>query len=151
MPPKLGIIRKSREVTDFWILRLPLPNINPDIISYLALPFSLAFVCCWDRYRLISFILFVLTLIIDWLDGLVAKKHNQVSEKGWVIDVVTDRLSEGIIFLRFFQPWFYFYVLNIFLTYLSYKFRKFSLILPLRQFFFLYLVIYYSAYYFLSP
>ncbi|MFH1367400.1 MAG: CDP-alcohol phosphatidyltransferase family protein [Patescibacteria group bacterium] len=149
MPPKFELINKSRKVIDLWILRLPLPNINPSLISFLALPFSLAFILLWDKNKLISLILLMIILILDWLDGLVAKKYGRSSERGWLTDVSTDRFSEGIIFLIFITPWFYLFLLNIFLTYFSYKLKKFSLILPLRQLFFIYLVAYHTFYYFI--
>jgi phosphatidylglycerophosphate synthase len=150
MPPKIGLIHKAREVCDLWLLRLPIPNINPSLISYLALPVSLAFILLWDKNELLALIMLVIVLILDWLDGLVAKKYKRASEKGWLIDVTTDRLSEGIIFIVFIYPWFYLFLFNIFLTYFSYKLKKFSLILPLRQLFFIYLVVYYSFYYFFT-
>jgi len=150
MPPKIGFIAKSREVIDFWLLRLPWPNIEPNLISYLALPASLAFILVWPVNKLAALIILMVVLILDWLDGLVAKKFGKASEKGWVIDVVTDRLSEGIIFAYFFHPWFYFFLLNILLTLFSYKFKKFSLILPLRHLFFLYLILFFSFYYFFT-
>ena len=150
MPPKIGIIHKSREVIDLWLLRLPWPKVNPNLISYLALPFSLIFILLWDKYELLSFFVLVVVLLLDWIDGLVAKKYHSTSEAGWVVDVTTDRLSEGIIFIHFFHPWFYLFLVNILLTAASYKFKKFSLILPLRHLLFLYLIAYYSFYYFFT-
>ncbi|MFA5070666.1 MAG: CDP-alcohol phosphatidyltransferase family protein [Patescibacteria group bacterium] len=150
MPPKIGIIQKARDVIDLWLLRLPWPKVNPNYISYLALPFSLIFILLWDRYKLLSFFVLVFVLILDWMDGLVAKKYQTASEEGWLVDVTTDRLSEGVIFIHFFHPWFYLFLVNLFLTAASFKFKKFSFILPLRHLLFLYLIAYYSFYYFIS-
>lgn len=150
MPPKIGFVQKAREVCDLWLLRLPMPNVNPSVISYLALPFSLAFILLWDKNELISLIFLIIVLIFDWLDGLVAKKYRRASEKGWLIDVATDRFSEGIIFAYFFHPWFYFFLANIILTLISYKVKRHIFILPLRHFFFLYLIAYYTFYYFFT-
>ncbi|MFC1662597.1 CDP-alcohol phosphatidyltransferase family protein [Patescibacteria group bacterium] len=147
MPQKLSIIQKCREITDLWIRRLPLPNINPSIISFLAIPFSLAFIILWDDNQTAAFIFLALTLITDWLDGILAKKHHRESEKGWVIDTVTDRLSEGIIFLKFFNPWFYVFLANIVLSLISYKSKK-AILIPLRQVFFLYIIMKYTLHFF---
>lgn len=150
MPPKLGFIEKSRAVIDFWMLRFPWPKISPNLISYLALPFSLVFIFLWRPFPLLALIILMIVLFLDWLDGLVAKKYHLASEKGWLVDVATDRFSEGIIFAYFFHPWFYFFVANVILTFISYKVKRHIFILPLRQAFFLYLIVYYSFYYYFS-
>ncbi|MFH0952145.1 MAG: CDP-alcohol phosphatidyltransferase family protein [Patescibacteria group bacterium] len=148
MSEKLNVINKIRELSDWWLYRLPWPNINPSIITFLAIPFSIAFILLWDDHRTLSFIFLILTLTADWLDGVIAKKHKRDSRKGWYIDVITDRISEGIIFLKFFHPWFYFFLLNVILTAISAKIKKNFLIVGLRQLLFLYLISLYTFLYF---
>ena len=86
-------------------------------------------------------------LLSDWLDGIIARHHHRASEKGWFIDVITDRISEGIIFSIFFWPWFYLFILNILLNFISYFIKK-NLTMPLRFAFFIYIIILYTYNYF---
>lgn len=88
----------------------------------------------------ITFAFLILTLLLDWLDGLIAKKHNLVSEKGYIVDVAADRLSEAIIFIPFFYPWFYFFTLNMLLTIAGFIKNR-HIILPLRAIFAAYLLL----------
>jgi len=147
MLQKLSLVKKIREVTDLWFFRIPFPNINPSIITLLAIPFSIAFIFLWEDHKVAAIVVFFLILLSDWLDGIIARQHKRASKKGWFIDTITDRVSEGIIFLVFFWPWFYLFLLNIILNIFSY-FVKRNLILPIRSVFFLYIIILYSYYYF---
>jgi len=54
-----------------------------------------------------------------------------------MVDVVSDRLSEGIIFVPFFVPWFFLFSLNNILAIFSFT-RKKHIILPLRHIFIIY-------------
>jgi len=42
--------------------------------------------------KLIAFILFVIAGATDWLDGYVARKYNQVSDTGKLLDPIVDKL-----------------------------------------------------------
>ncbi len=147
MPQKIGIVKKFRDVSDLWVLRLPMPNINPSIITLLAIPFSIAFIFLWEDQKAWAIILLFCCLLSDWLDGIIARHHHRASEKGWFIDVITDRISEGIIFSIFFWPWFYLFILNILLNFISYFIKK-NLTMPLRFAFFIYIIILYTYNYF---
>ena len=150
MPSKIALVAKARELSDYWLMRLPWPNINPSLITGIAVPLSLVFVFLWDKYPFWAFLALSVSLVTDWLDGIIAKKYHRASEKGWLADVITDRICEGIIFAKFFTPWFYFFLFNILMTFLSYKLKKQMLILSLRHLFFLYLIAYHSFLYFYS-
>jgi len=80
----------------------------------------------------VSLILLFITILLDWFDGLTAKKFNRGSEEGYFADLVSDRLSEGIIFSVMFFPFFFLFTANCFLTIWSVV-RKRHVILPLRH------------------
>ncbi len=140
---KLKYVVAFRRFTDEIILKAPLPRIHPDVISALSLILSVFFVF----YNNVSYhiLILVIVLLLDWLDGLVAKKYqyrkNEIEkERGWMVDVVSDRLSEGIISVIYFMPFFPLFSLNCFLSLWSYKSKK-HFILPVRQILLLYLVV----------
>jgi len=134
---KLKWVRRIREATDRAFLKLPLPNIKPNIISGLSILTSMLFILVLKYSLILAFILIIATLLLDWLDGLVAKKRNSCSEEGYMVDVVSDRLSEGIMLIPFFVPWFYLFALNSILTLLSFA-KSRHIIIPLRHLFLVY-------------
>ncbi len=136
---KLTCVKKIREMTDRVFLKMPLPKINPNTVSGISVLTSLIFVLVLKYSLVLSIILLAATILLDWLDGLIAKKHNLCSEEGCMADIASDRLSEGIIFIPFFMPWFYLFALNNILAYLSFARRR-HIILPLRHVFLLYLL-----------
>ncbi|MDZ7798549.1 MAG: CDP-alcohol phosphatidyltransferase family protein [Patescibacteria group bacterium] len=147
MAEKLKMVRKLREIIDFWILKLPWPNINPSYITILAIPLSIAFIFSWADHKILAIVILFFVIIFDWLDGVVARKYNRASYKGWLIDTITDRFSEGIIFIFFGGAWFYLFLVNVILNIVSGFFKK-NLILPLRLIFYLYLIFVYTYSYF---
>ena len=141
IPKKISLVRIMRDWLDSRLIKLPWPKVNPSYISFVSLVFSIFFVFIWlygDKW-LAAFILF-LGLTLDWIDGLVARKYHEASSKGWMIDVLTDRLSEGIIFsyAASFYPWFSLFLINCLLSFLSFKIKR-HLIMPLRQLFLVYI------------
>lgn len=134
---RLKYVRKIREVTDYILLKMPLPKINPNIISGLSILTSLLFILTLKYSSILAFILIIITLLLDLFDGLIAKKYNSCSEEGYIVDVASDRLSEGIMFINFFIPWFYLFVLNTILTVFSVANDK-HIVLPLRHIFLIY-------------
>ena len=63
-------------------------------------------------------ILIVLTLIgalTDWLDGYVARKRNEVTELGKIIDPLADKITIGAIIIRLYMvgeiPAYYFFLI----------------------------------------
>ncbi len=139
---KLKFVSAFRKFTDSCVAFLPLPNVNPDIVSLMSLILSAVFLF-FDNI-LVQIIILIFVLILDWMDGLIARKYNfrkneKEEEKGWMVDVIIDRLSEGVIFILYFNPWFWLFILNSILSLVSYKIRK-HLSLPLRQAFLVWLV-----------
>jgi len=130
---KLCFVKKMRKVTDHVFLKMPLPRVNPNMVSGLSLVTSVFFLLTLNS-AILAFSFLLLTLLLDWFDGLIAKKHNLCSEEGYMVDITADRLSEGIIFSAFLFPWFHLFALNTVLTMLSFS-RKKHVIIPLRHIF----------------
>lgn len=132
---KFRIIKQIRAVTDYYLLKLPLPKINPNIVSGMTIMTSLGFVFSLSESSpKLPFAFLMLTLLFDSLDGLITRKHNIASEKGYIVDLTSDRISEAILVIPFFFPWFYFFVINMILTLFSFVSNK-HIILPLRAIF----------------
>jgi phosphatidylglycerophosphate synthase len=139
MNPKENIFRiKLRTPIDKWVVKLPFPKINPDYISYSTLVTTIISVYFFKKNSLGLFCLFLgITLLLDWLDGTIARKYNLESKRGWILDKVIDRISEIILFAFIWPIGLIFVPLEILIMYLSYN-RKYPLVLmflpPLRFF-----------------
>lgn len=129
---KSRLVRRVRGVVDYVFLRLPLPKVNPNMLSGLSILTSLLFILTLKYSSVLALILIIITIVLDWFDGLIAKKHNLCSEEGHIVDLISDRLSEGIMFIPFFVPWFYLFLLNSILTVFSFVRGKHT-VLPLRH------------------
>ncbi|PWB38464.1 MAG: hypothetical protein C3F02_03870 [Parcubacteria group bacterium] len=119
----------------------PLPNINPAIISFASIVVVIM-IYIWPRHLWLAALLVGISIFFDWLDGLVARHYHRESIRGYRIDSLCDRLSELVLSSLFFFPWFYLFLINIFLTYISWR-TKIHFVLPLRLLFILLVVIHY--------
>jgi cardiolipin synthase len=66
----------------------------PNIVSFarlLGIP-ALLYYGLYEQNDLIAFWIFALASITDWLDGFLARKLNQFSELGALLDPIADRL-----------------------------------------------------------
>jgi len=89
LDPATMAIKKSSSAAD---VLLYLPN----IIGYLRVIFtvsSLILMICFPEHWIIAIILYLSSFVGDLLDGLVARKVNQCSTFGGLLDMVTDRCS----------------------------------------------------------
>lgn len=132
-PQKTRFAKALRKPFDEFAIKLPLPKINPNIISILSIITSLIAAGFLVNDYFGYFVLFVfITLILDWMDGLVARKHKVPHKHGFVYDVVSDRISELILFSVIY-PWVLILVfINCFLTLNSFRTGKYWA-MPLRQ------------------
>ena len=135
-PVKLKYVKKIRGMADSVLLNLPLARINPNAVSGASVLASLLFILTLD-YPAIAFFFIIATLLLDLLDGAIARKYGMASEEGYMADAMSDRLSEGIMFIPFFMPWFYLFAINAALTILSFAAKR-HIILPLRHVFMVY-------------
>jgi len=122
-------------------LKLPLPDVNPNMLSGLSVITSFIFLLTIKFSLMLSLVILLITLLLDWFDGIVARKFGHASEEGHMVDVASDRFSESLFFVApaFFFPWFYLFTLNCALSLLSVK-KKRHVILPLRHVFFVFCV-----------
>lgn len=144
-PQRFHFVAKYREYIDRYPLRLPLLKINPNLISFISVIFSLLFLIIWQsnlpQKIPISFTCLIFGAMLDWLDGLTARKYHLASEKGWIVDTTCDRLSEFFILLSFsFFPWFYLLLWNVLFSWISWFVKK-QITFPLRLIFLVYFLI----------
>nr|GEV60153.1 probable CDP-diacylglycerol--inositol 3-phosphatidyltransferase 2 [Tanacetum cinerariifolium] len=83
----------------------------PNIIGYIRVLMNVfAFAICFTNKELFS-ILYFISFVCDALDGWFARKFNQVSTFGAVLDMVTDRISTAcllVILSQVYRPSFIF-------------------------------------------
>ncbi|XP_042484047.1 CDP-diacylglycerol--inositol 3-phosphatidyltransferase 1-like [Macadamia integrifolia] len=76
---------------------LPVYLYIPNIIGYIRIALNcIAFAQCFSNKILFS-ILYFISFVCDGLDGWFARKFNQVSTFGAVLDMVTDRVSTACL------------------------------------------------------
>ncbi|KAM6585018.1 hypothetical protein CsatB_012020 [Cannabis sativa] len=79
----------------------------PNIIGYIRVLMNcFAFAQCFSNKKLFS-ILYFISFVCDGIDGWCARKFNQVSTFGAVLDMVTDRISTAcllVILSQVYRP-----------------------------------------------
>jgi len=81
---KSKCVKRLRAIIDPVGLRLPLPRINPSLVSALSVVTSLAFLLVLRHSPAAALALVVITLLLDWFDGLIAKKYGLCSREGYL-------------------------------------------------------------------
>jgi len=114
------------------------------MISGLGLVFTpIAYMLLSERAIAASIIAIFLILLLDALDGIVARAKGQTSsEDGWMVDISVDRISEAVISLALSRVFILLTILNMGLALLSYHHKKHAII-PLRHAILLILIAYY--------
>lgn len=83
----------------------------PNILGYIRIFMNcVAFAQCFSSKKLFS-VLYFLSFVCDGLDGWLARKFNQVSTFGAVLDMVTDRISTAcllVILSQLYRPFWFF-------------------------------------------
>jgi phosphatidylglycerophosphate synthase len=127
-------------LTRFPILR----QVDANMISGLSLALTpIAYLLLSERAIIASIVTIFLVLLLDALDGIVARAKGQTSsEEGWIVDVSVDRISEAIICLALSRVFILLTILNMSLALLSCHYEKHAII-PLRQATLLILIAYY--------
>ncbi len=124
------------DLSDKIFLGLPFPNIDPQIVSFASVFLSILAFVLLGVNKLGFFIVYLMAMLLDGMDGMIARKYGTGSHKGYLCDVLCDRLSEGIVMVNFL-PWFALFVVNLFLSLFSIA-KKTHRILPLRLLFLIY-------------
>jgi hypothetical protein len=127
------------------LTRFPiLKQVSANMISGLSLVCSpIAYLLLSERAIVASIIAIFVILLLDALDGIVARAKGQTSsEDGWMVDVSVDRISEAVISLALSRVFILLTILNMGLALLSCHHKKHAII-PLRQATLLILIAYY--------
>lgn len=112
-----------------------IPNLLSIIRLLTSIPVCLLLFYNFENSKFIIIVLFIFMYITDLLDGYLARKLNQITETGKIIDPLADKFAVGLIavtlFLKGLIPvWFFIIVLSrdililIFGLYLKNKYNK---------------------------
>jgi phosphatidylglycerophosphate synthase len=142
IPKRRSIALPYRSVLAFLESRAFLPDINLSIYHLAGFALSVAFL--YATSPRVKILIILLILIADWLDGATARRFNKGSRSGYVLDVVTDRVSEGLIFsgeagTSIGKILYLLWIANLILAFYSFRSNKHTS-LPLRFIFVLVLV-----------
>lgn len=131
-----------RNLMDKYENHLVLPIKDPNFYQVLSILLSGVFL--FKPQPLLGITLIVAILYSDWLDGAVARRYKLTSREGWMIDVVVDRISEGLMFVAYIGTtvgniFFGLYLFNIIGAYYSVKSGR-HFLLAIRFFYLIYLI-----------
>lgn len=139
MPVKYDWMVRFRKWLDSFVIEgVPLPNINPDIVSIMSI-FMMAVAFLYPGSLWWICVLVLMSMLLDWLDGVIARKYNRVTKRGYWIDIICDRISEAIIAVYSPLLWLPMFTLNLLLTFINLK-TKVHLMLPIRAAFLIFLL-----------
>ncbi len=84
---------------------LLLPNIVSLLRLFLAIPlyFSVILTPTNDKFNYFSLTIVILIIITDYLDGILARKLNQITELGKILDPLADKVSLFIVTIALYQ------------------------------------------------
>ena len=75
----------------------------PNVITMSRIPMlfciGLFFYASFPFSKTLAFILYVIAGITDWLDGYIARKYDQISDLGKLMDALNDKIFTVGIFL----------------------------------------------------
>jgi len=85
----------------FWPLAKALSTIGvtPDILGYLRVLTMGLFVVVINRNLNLAFLLFVVSLSTDWVDGVLARHQGSSSIRGRFIDLLCDNISFALFII----------------------------------------------------
>ncbi len=61
----------------------------------------LLLVMSWDWLRWIALALYIIAAVTDWVDGFIARRMNQSSDLGRMLDPIADKLLVGALLVTF--------------------------------------------------
>ncbi len=142
IPQKMKISKSYRVILNAVEKRVHVLNVNPSIYQVFGVMLSIIFF--YKPTVVIQSILIAIILLLDWLDGFTARQYKTITLSGYMIDVVIDRFSEGIIFFSFIGTTVgnLFYILwlcNVILSYVSIH-KHIHISFPLRFMYLIYLI-----------
>ncbi len=132
-------VENLRDFVDDQVRRFDIPKLNPNMVSGGSLVLSLFVPLGFLFYDFLGIFILFLVLCFDYLDGFIAREYGLDSEEGYMVDVVVDRVSEGVIFMVSVFPWFVLFSVNNLLALRSFR-KDEHFILPLRHFYLIYML-----------
>lgn len=143
IPQRNKLAKIYRNILDKYEGNLVFPIKDPNFYQILSVFLSGMFL--FKPQPVLGIGLISLILLLDWMDGAVARKYNLTSREGWMIDVVIDRISEGLMFVAYLGTFvgnifFSLYLLNILGSYYSIKSGKHT-VMAIRFFYLIYLIV----------
>jgi phosphatidylglycerophosphate synthase len=132
--------RKVLAFLEKWIV---LPHIRPAYYDITAILLSVLFFVITSAW--LKILILFLIILTDWLDGATARRYYLLRKEGYLMDVLTDRASEGLVFVSaigtlpgkvFFLLW----MINVALGFYSLLTKKHTS-LPLRCVYLIVLII----------
>jgi len=90
----------------------------PNVISVVRIGFApVVYMLLMNDQRLIAFIVYIIGALTDALDGFIAKRFNQMSDIGSVLDALSDRVYILIVVLALISldniSWFIYFGMGI--------------------------------------
>lgn len=73
-----------------------IPNLLSIFRILLIIPIAY---CVWYRYLTIVFALILIGIFTDYLDGIIARRFNQISDWGKILDPLADKLAIGTLLI----------------------------------------------------
>lgn len=124
IPKRSVVAMPYRRILDKFESYLFLPFKNPDAYTISAVILSVLFLFTAEINIRIT--LLILILLLDWADGAAARRYRGITASGYMVDVVYDRISEGIITASILGTWygnilFLLYIINIILMFYAIK------------------------------
>lgn len=147
--PKRNIIASPfRSLLERFEKYLVFPFKNPNVYTLCAVLLSILFLLISNIT--IRLILLTIILLLDWMDGVAARKLKSVSKSGYLTDATFDRISEGIITASILGTWygdilFFLYIINIILVFYSVK-KGTSYLIAVRFFYLIILFVQFISY-----
>lgn len=113
---------------------------DPNIIFAFTILTSLGFLLSIGFSKLFALIMIIFTISLAFWGQSLAKKH--FTKEINMVDVMSARFSEGLMFVMFFKPWFFLFSFNCVLSMFNCK-RNRNIVLPLRPVFLIYFLFIY--------
>ena len=94
--------KKIKSLLEPLAIPLEFLGLTPNSVTLISLFLALTATPVFFFYsKILAFFIFILSFILDSLDGALARKTRKVTKFGAYFDSLTDKISESLIFLCF--------------------------------------------------
>ncbi len=101
----------------------------PNIIGYFRFIFLFIILFTYENYPILTVIFYGMSQLLDMFDGMAARKFNQCSNFGAVLDMVCDRASNAVLLAicgHIYPQYGYFFYSDIILDLVSHWYQMYS-------------------------